>query len=143
MKSRKLDINIFSQGLNRGFGPKMAIFLAFCFRQYWSGKCLLRYSRTKNAFLGFKKKKFEKSKTWHLYFSKEFNPWFWSKNGHFSDFFLGNIGQENVCYDILERKSAFLRYKNKKLKNFQNRHFSKGVNSWFWSKNGHFWFFSF
>ena len=60
---RKLDINIFSQGLNRGFGPKMAIFLAFCFRQYWSGKCLLRYSRTKNAFLGFKKKKFEKSKT--------------------------------------------------------------------------------
>ena len=23
--------------------------------------------------------------------------------------FLGNIGQENVCYDILERKNAFLR----------------------------------
>ena len=31
-------------------------------------------------------------------------------------FFLGNIGQENVFYDILERKNAFLGYKNKQLK---------------------------
>ena len=29
-------------------------------------------------------------------------------------FFLGNIGQENVFYDILERKHAFQGYKNKK-----------------------------
>ena len=31
-------------------------------------------------------------------------------------FFLGNIEQENVFYDILERKNAFLGYKNKKFK---------------------------
>ena len=31
-------------------------------------------------------------------------------------FFLSNIGQENVFYDILERKNAFLSYKNKKFK---------------------------
>ena len=31
-------------------------------------------------------------------------------------FFLGNIGQENVFYDILERKTAFLGNKNKKFK---------------------------
>ena len=31
-------------------------------------------------------------------------------------FVLGNIGHENVFYDILEVKSAFLAYKNKKLK---------------------------
>ena len=30
--------------------------------------------------------------------------------------FLGNIGKENVFLDILERKNAFLRYKNKKFK---------------------------
>ena len=53
-------------------------------------------------------------------------------------FFLGNIGQENVFYDILERKNAFLGYKNKKFKKSKNSHFSKGVNPWFWSKNGHF-----
>ena len=29
-------------------------------------------------------------------------------------FFLGNIGQENVFDDILERKHAFLGHKNKK-----------------------------
>ena len=33
-------------------------------------------------------------------------------------FFVGNIGQENFFYDILERKSAFLGYKNKKFKIF-------------------------
>ena len=35
-------------------------------------------------------------------------------------FFLGNIGQENVFYDILQRKNAFLGYKNKKSKKSQN-----------------------
>ena len=91
----------------------------------------------KNAFLGYKNKKFKKSKNWH--FSKGVNPWFWSKNCHFSNFhILSNIGQENVFYDILERKNAFLGYKNKKFKKSKNCHFSKGVNPWFWSKNGHF-----
>ena len=51
---------------------------------------------------------------------------------------LGNVGNENVFYDILERKNAFLDYKNKKFKKSKNWHFSKGVNPWFWSKNGHF-----
>ena len=34
--------------------------------------------------------------------------------------FLGNIGQENVFYDILERKNAFAGYKNKKFENSKN-----------------------
>ena len=67
------------------------------------------------------------------------NPWFWSKNGHFCNFFfVGNIAQENVFNDILEQKKAFLGYKNKKFKTSKNSHFSKGVNPFFWSKNGHF-----
>ena len=53
-------------------------------------------------------------------------------------FFLGNIGQENVFYDNLERKNAVLGYKNKKFKKSKNGHFSKGVNPWFWSKKGLF-----
>ena len=56
----------------------------------------------------------------------------------FQLFFLGNIGQENVFYDILERKNAFQGYKNKKFKKLKNWHFSKGVNPRFWSKIGHF-----
>ena len=50
-------------------------------------------------------------------FSKAVNPWLWSKNGQFFNFFfLGNLGQENVFYDILERKNSFPGYKNTKFK---------------------------
>ena len=91
----------------------------------------------KNPFLAYKNKKFKKSKHWH--YCKGVNPWFWSKKCPFFQlFFLGNIGQEDVFYDILERKNAFSGYKNKKLKKSKNWHFSKRVNPWFWSKNGHF-----
>ena len=73
----------------------------------------------KNAFLGYKNKELKKSKKWN--FSKGVSPWFWSKIGHFSIFFvLGNLGQENGFYDILQRKNAFLGYKNKKLKKSEN-----------------------
>ena len=76
----------------------------------------------KNAFLGDKNKKFKKYKNWH--FSKGVNPCFSSKNGHFLQFlFLGIIGQENVFYEILELKNAFLGYKNKKSKQSKNWHF--------------------
>ena len=53
-------------------------------------------------------------------------------------FILGKIGQEKVFYDILDANNAFLGYKNTKFKKSKNRHFCKGVNPWFWSKNGHF-----
>ena len=125
--------------------------------------------KRKNAFVGYTKKKFRKSKNWHF-----FKPWFWSKNGHFSFFFrqyrprswvfrysrskkcfsklqkqdvekvekwrfversvflilvknwpffhvfiLGNIGQENVFFDIREEKMS-LSYKDKTLKKSKN-----------------------
>ena len=79
----------------------------------------------------------EVQKVEKLTFSKGVNPWFWSKNGHFSIFFLfflGNIVQENVCYDIVERRNAFLSDKNEKLKKSKNWRFCKGVNPWFWSE---------
>ena len=34
----------------------------------------------------------------------------------FLSFYLGKIGQENVFYDILDLKKAFLGYKNKKFR---------------------------
>ena len=75
--------------------------------------------KRKNAFLGYKNKNFKKPKNCH--YSKGVNPWFLQKNGHFSKFFLlDNIDQENVFYDILERKNIFLAYKNKKFKKSKN-----------------------
>ena len=68
-----------------------------------------------NTFLAYKNEKLKNSKNWQ--FSKGVYPWFWSKNGHFSNFFFSaNVGQANVFYDILERKNDFLGYKNKKFK---------------------------
>ena len=80
----------------------------------------------KNAFLGYRNKKSKKSQNWR--FSQGLNPWFWSKNGHFSNFFfLGNIRQENVFDDILEPKNAFLGYKNKQSKSRKIHIFPKGL----------------
>ena len=115
----------------------MAIFPPFLFGNIGQQNVFYDILERKNAFLGYKNKKLKKSKNWH--FSKRVNPWFWSKKGHFSNFFfVGNISQENLFYDILERKNAFLGYKKKKLKQSKNSHFLKRVNTWFWSKNGQF-----
>ena len=84
----------------------------------------------KNAFLGYKNKKFKNSKNWHFWLTHGFCP----KMAIFPTFFLGNIGQENLFDDILERENAFLGYKNKKVKKSKNWHFSKGVNPWFGPK---------
>ena len=45
----------------------------------------------------------------------------------FQLFFLGNIGQKNVFYDILERRNAFLGYKNKKFKSRKINIFARGL----------------
>ena len=91
----------------------------------------------KNAFLGYWNKNLKKSKSSHFF--KGGSPWFLSKNRHFSKcFYKLNKCQKNVSYDILQRKNAFLGYKNKKLKKSKNWHFPKEVNSWFRSKNVHF-----
>ena len=121
----------------------MAIFTTFFLGNIEKEIAFYDISERKNAFLGYKNKKFKRSQNGH--FSKGVNPWFWPKNGYFSNIsFLGNIGQENVFYDILERKIASLGYKNKKFKKSKNGKISKGVNPWFVSKNGDFsnFFFS-
>ena len=47
-------------------------------------------------------------------------------------FILQKIGQENEFHSILQRKNAFLEYKNNKSKKSKNWDFSKGVSPWFW-----------
>ena len=92
----------------------------------------------KNAFLASKKQKIKKSKNRH--FSKGVNPRFWFKNGQFFIFcFVGNIGEENVFYEILERKNTFLGYKNKKFKKSKNCIILKGLINGFWTKMSFFW----
>ena len=53
-------------------------------------------------------------------FPKGLTHGFGPKMAIFSIFFLDTIGQENVFYDILKRKNAFLGYKIKKFKKSKN-----------------------
>ena len=75
----------------------------------------------KNAFLGHKNKKLKKSKNWR--FSTGLTHGFGPKMAIFPTFFFGTIGQENVFYDILERKNASLGYKNKNFKKVEKEKF--------------------
>ena len=69
----------------------------------------------KNAFLSYKKGS-SKSRKIDI-FPNGLTHCFGPKMAIFPTFYvLGNIGQENVFYDILERKNALLSYKNKKFK---------------------------
>ena len=132
----KIEKLTFFKGVNPWFWSKNCHFSNFVFLgNIGLENVFYDILRRKNAFLGNKDKKSKKSKNWH--FSKGVNPWFLSKNGRFSYIFLGNIGQQNVLYDILKGENAFLAYKKKKFKESKNSHFSKGVNPWFWSKYCH------
>ena len=83
------------------------------------------------AFLDYKDINTNRLQT--LHFSKGVSPWFWSKIGHFFDFFfLGKIGREKLFNDLLDRIIAFLDNKTNNIKRSQNLHFSKGVSPWFW-----------
>ena len=90
----------------------------------------------KNTFLVYKNRNFQKAENWTFF--QRVSPWYWSTIGHFFTFFLGNIGYQNVFYDILKRKNVLLGYKNKKNKKSKNGHFAKGFRPWFWSKIGYF-----
>ena len=60
-KSGKFDF--FAKGLTDGFGPKMAIFPPFIFQEIQPRKMSFRiFQNKKNAFVGYKNKKFKKSK---------------------------------------------------------------------------------
>ena len=91
------------------------------FTQYRVGKCLLLSMTFKSPEIDI--------------FPNGLTHGFGPKMASFAAFlFLGNIGQENVFYDTLERKNAFLGYKNKKFKNTKNWHFPKGLTHGFGPK---------
>ena len=94
-------------------------FLQHFLKQYRPEKCFLSYSSKKQTPLKAIKTKSPKSRIIDIFLDR-LTHGFAPKLAIFPIFFLGNIGLENVFYDILERKSAFLDYKNKKSKKSKN-----------------------
>ena len=56
----------------------------------------------------------------------------------FQPFFLGNIDQENIFYDILERKNTILGYKQRGSKSRKIDIFPKGLTHGFFPKMASF-----
>ena len=70
--------------------------------------------KRKKGLSRLKKQDIKKSRKLPIY-PKALTHGFGAKITIFQTFFLGNIGQENVFYDILKRKHAFLGYKKKRV----------------------------
>ena len=99
------------KGLTHGFGPKTAIFQLFFLGNIGKGNVFYDILERKNAFLGYKKGSSKSGKIdifpkgLHFSIFPLFEPMaFVQKWPFFELLFLGNIGQENVFYDILKQK---------------------------------------
>ena len=106
LKSREIDI--FPKRLTHGFGPKMANFSNFFFQAMQASK--MSFTILWNEKTSFQTIKTTSSKRRKIdIFSKGLTHGFGPKMAIFPifPFFLGNIGEENVFYDILEQKTLF------------------------------------
>ena len=120
---------------------KWLFFQLFLLRKIGQKNVLQDILERKNAFLDYKNNKFKKSNK--LTFFRRGNPWFWCKNGHFSNFFFQAKQARKMCFTIFQNeKTPFQAIKPRRSKSRRIDIFPKGlttwVNPWFWCKNGHF-----
>ena len=116
--SKSPKITILPNGLTHGFDSKMAIFSTFFLGNKGQEMSFTIFQNEKTSFQAIKRKSLKSPKI--DIFAKGLTHGFGSKMAMMPTFFLGNLGQENVFYDILERKNAFLGYKNNTFKKFKN-----------------------
>ena len=136
--SKRGKIDIFQKGLTHGFGPEMSIFPIFFFRHYTRNMSFTIFQNEKTPFQAIKIRSSKSRK--NKFFSKGDNPWFLSKNGHFSNFFFFQpIQARKMSFTIFQNeKTPFQAMKTRSSKKRKIEFFSKGDNLWFSSKNGHF-----
>ena len=105
-------------GLTHGLGPKVPIFQLFFLGSIGQQNVFYDILEQKTPFEAVKGRSL-KSRKFDI-FPRGLTHGFGPKMSIFPTFFLGNLGQVNVFYDILERRNAFLGYKNKKFKKTKN-----------------------
>ena len=118
--SNCLKIFIFPKGLTHGFDPNMSIFPTFFFQAILVRK--MTFTIFQNEKTRFQAIKTTSSKCRKIgVFPKGLTDGFGPKVAILRIFFfLGNVGLENIFYDIIERRNAFLGYKNKQFKKSKN-----------------------
>ena len=122
-KSGKIDI--FPKGLTDGFGPKMAIFPTFFFRQRRQENVFYNILEQKNAFLGYKNKKLKQSKI--DFFPKGLSHRFRPKIAIFPSFFFQAIQARKMSFMMLQNeKTPFQAIKTRRSKSRKIDIFRKG-----------------
>ena len=103
----------------------MAIFPCLFFCNIGQENVFYNLLEQKNSFLAYKNNTFKKSKNW--IFPKGLTHSFGQNMAIFPCLFLGNIGQENVFYNILEQKNACLALKTTRSKSRKIEIFPMGL----------------
>ena len=104
--SKSLKIDFFSRRVNTKLWSKNGHFSNFFFRQYKPGKCLLRYSKTKKTFLGYKKRRLKSL-----------------KNDIFSSFWTSCLYSLERCVFVLEYRKRHFPMLYCLKKSLKNSHF--------------------
>ena len=123
---KRQKIDFFPKGLTHGFGPIMPIFPTFFLQAIQARKMsFMIFQNEKTPFQAIETRN-PKSRKIDI-FSKGLTHGSGPKMAIFPTFFfLGNIGQEKVFYDILERKNTFQGYENRKSKKAKKLRFFLG-----------------
>ena len=138
MKFKKRKNCHFRKGLTHGFGPKMAIFPTFFFAQFRQGKSILWYSRTRKRLPRLKKQEVQKVE--RLTFCQRGLTMVLVRKWPFFHLFVFRQYRQGKCilwYSRTKKRPSRVK-KTRSSKSRKIDFFSKGVNPWFWSKNGHF-----
>ena len=102
-KTRKTDI--FPSGLTHGFGLKMAIFPTFIFQEIYARKMSFTiFQNEKTPFQAIKTRSLKSRKI--DIFPKGLTHGFWSKNGHFSNFFFQAMQTSKMSLTIFQNEKT-------------------------------------
>ena len=102
---RSREINIFPKGLTHGLGSKMAIFQTFVFEAIQARKMSFKiFQNEKTPFQAIKRRS-PKSRNIDI-FPNGLTHAFWSKNGHFSNFFFSAIQARKMSFMIFQNENT-------------------------------------
>ena len=138
-KSRKMDI--FPKGLTHGFCPKMANFSNFFFQEIKAMKMSFTIFQSEKTPFQPIKTRSSKSRKIDI-FPKGVNPWFQSKNSHFSNFFFQGIQARKMSFTIFQSEkptSQAIKRKSSNSRKIDN--LAKGLTHSFGPKMAIFFFF--
>ena len=123
---RKIDI--FPKGLTHSFGSKMVIFATFIFQKIQAKNMSFTIFQNEKRLSRLQKKKKELQKLQKLTFFQRVNPWFSSKNGHFSKFFFRQYrpGKCLLRYSRTKKKNPFQAIERRNSKSRKIDIFPKG-----------------